>query len=209
MIDMENKRILKFYLGMFDFRQAYSPQFKIKEDEIDVVEKHICSSFAMFVMKLNESSFKPIYLKIVDWAFSKNEQDSGANSFGRTLIVYKLVDVLVTQLKSIFVPFFGYILDNSVSVLRGSSDANNNQMTPAQHNKLLRAVLVCLQKCFSHDLEHWINKDRFDMLLDPLVSQFDFTSDEDYEQLTQQYLMPAITQLALCVGTEVCISHPA
>jgi U3 small nucleolar RNA-associated protein 10 len=208
------KTALKFFLVVFDFRLQHpsSPQ-----SEIEIVEKECISSFLLLVLRLNEALFKPMFLKIVDWAIDQsnpeinnnnnNNNDNNNNNnntnenhkASRSIMFYKLMEGLTNQLKSIFVPYFGYILDDVVKFLSVPIPENDDV-----HYKRACLMLSSLTRCFSFDTDRWINKDKFDRLLGPLVSVLDNHSISHYEELVQSYLSPSLAQLALSVSTEVC-----
>ncbi|KAN0041914.1 hypothetical protein ACTFIV_004468 [Dictyostelium citrinum] len=157
-IALHHKSIFKFYLQCFEFRKKYKNRVK----NADKVEDHIISSFMTLVMKLNENLFKPLFIKVLDWALNiqggqqqngkhnvDNEEDdhddeengsdeeekpkkkkllSNGKSKSATiqpekskdnlLFFYKIVNSLASNLKTIFVPYFGYFLDDSIRQLQ-------------------------------------------------------------------------------------------
>ncbi|KAK5580523.1 hypothetical protein RB653_000543 [Dictyostelium firmibasis] len=153
-IALHHKSIFKFYLQCFEFRKKYKNRVK----NADKVEDHIISSFMTLVMKLNENLFKPLFIKVLDWALNiqgGNQQQNGKHSDddengsddeddeedtpkkkkllnGKSkptpnqpekskdnlLFFYKIVNSLALNLKTIFVPYFGYFLDDSIRQLQ-------------------------------------------------------------------------------------------
>ena len=66
---------------------------------------------------MNEKTFKPLFLKTVEWG-------SVAGAEGRLLFLFKLTNSLLDHLKSIFVPYYSYIFDTAVSVLVNAKSSN-------------------------------------------------------------------------------------
>ncbi|ORY38605.1 hypothetical protein BCR33DRAFT_720629 [Rhizoclosmatium globosum] len=93
--------LVKFFLSSFD------------ESDIDKVEGSIISAFLQLVLRLNESHFKPMFFKIVDWAFNENGGKENV------LFLYRLVVSLLDKLKTIFSPYVLHLVDHSIELLNG------------------------------------------------------------------------------------------
>ena len=97
--------LTKFFLEAFDFRS------KIKEILISTdmlsLENCIISSFFQLVLKLNDEHFKPIYLKMVDWATLSISFDSLSQDdmIKRQITFYHILDEMFTRLKVSFTLF--------------------------------------------------------------------------------------------------------
>ncbi len=145
------------------------------------------NAFVSMVMKLNEVSFKPLFLRLFHWAtepvsnssIAEKEQagKEGQVSFARVYCFFRLVNALSEKLKSIFVPYYGYLLDTCVSYLSGQK-----QIFPPQHkekakqrretelqNDLLGHIMTALHKCFLYDTQGFITPDKFDKYKAPLL----------------------------------------
>lgn len=61
------------------------------------MESHAVDAFVAMVMKLSETTFKPLFLKLVSWHLS-DAQRMGA----RRLLFFRLVDNLMGSLRNIF-----------------------------------------------------------------------------------------------------------
>lgn len=199
------KRALSFFLVVFDYRTEHS---NAPDTQLDAVEKESLSSFILLVLRLNESIFKPMFLKVVDWAIDSTqttpqqqstEKKTPQQKSLRSVMLYKLMDGLSSQLKSIFVPYYGYVLDDIISLI-----STPIPLGDSLHYKRTCLMLNALLKCFVYDSDqHWINKDKFDRLLPALVAVLENNSLPQYEELVQNYLSPTVSQLAVCLGTEV------
>jgi len=158
--------------------------------------------FLSLVLKLNETLFKPVFLKLVDFSRVTTESQISDAKEGTSKVVffYHLVNGVADKLKSIFVPYFGYFLDNAIAYLSKFPTENSDNLL--LENELIGAILTALHKCFLYDTEHFINKEKFDKLLMPIVNQLENTtgSNEEYQQRTA-FLIPTLVQLAVCVNT--------
>lgn len=181
------KLLLKIFLNFFDCRHKRN---NLTSSEISQVELHCIKAFLALTVKLNENMFRPMFLKIVEW--SQETQDEEKKELNRRPFFYHLMSSLSEKLKGIVVPYFGSILNDCVTQLNQSSDF-----------VLLRWILSSLQKCFLYDTEGFINKEKFDKLLHPLVNLITKAEQgKEGEKLIFDHLVPCISQLAVCIGNE-------
>eukprot|EP01087_Luapelamoeba_hula_P012601 TRINITY_DN3518_c1_g1_i1.p1 TRINITY_DN3518_c1_g1~~TRINITY_DN3518_c1_g1_i1.p1 ORF type:complete len:2391 (+),score=459.57 TRINITY_DN3518_c1_g1_i1:152-7324(+) len=103
------KPLFKFMEKLFDYRATNA--FKSDMDDIELVEEAAIKSFISLSLKLNDSEFKPLLLRAIAWAV-----EGDFNVYRRTFL-YRLVVALADKYKSLFLGFFGYILDDCVSIL--------------------------------------------------------------------------------------------
>eukprot|EP01122_Echinamoeba_exundans_P010342 TRINITY_DN3853_c0_g1_i1.p1 TRINITY_DN3853_c0_g1~~TRINITY_DN3853_c0_g1_i1.p1 ORF type:complete len:2182 (+),score=594.66 TRINITY_DN3853_c0_g1_i1:566-6547(+) len=211
-IQTQHKQMFGFYRQAFDYRAAVSPTGSSSKknssvlDSILAVEDRIIASFSQFVLRLNEAMFKPLFIAIIDWAQINNsavlQSDAGYNP-QRSLFFYRLLVVLADQLKSIFVPYFTYVVDHAVAILRNPA----NDSTTAGHvdsHLLLSSVIAALHKCFLYDTEGWLDKEKFNKLMPAIVDQLDTTvrvgTVEQYRERVSRHLVPCVAQLAVAVN---------
>ncbi|KAJ3185328.1 HEAT repeat-containing protein 1 [Gaertneriomyces sp. JEL0708] len=191
--------IFKFFLVSFDFRRTYGSDQP--SEDVEAVENSIISAFLQLVMKLNETLFKPMFTKIVDWATSSLLLKHGLverDVEARQIFLYRLVDTLLARLKSIFAPYYSALLDTSIVKLtayiaeeRGPDD-------------LWTYITSSLHKFFLYDNDGLIDGDKFARLLEPLVSQMDikYNKPKGYLDLMSSYLVPCLGQLAVTAGND-------
>eukprot|EP01114_Cavostelium_apophysatum_P019937 TRINITY_DN6557_c0_g1_i2.p1 TRINITY_DN6557_c0_g1~~TRINITY_DN6557_c0_g1_i2.p1 ORF type:complete len:2043 (+),score=611.24 TRINITY_DN6557_c0_g1_i2:150-6278(+) len=202
-IETEHKRVFKFLLSAFEFRVKKS---KLSLSIIEKVENSIISAFGTLVMKLNEVRFKPIFLKMVEWAHvsssSEVSEDTDENTISRRIFFYKVSNTIADKLKSIFVPYYSHFLENAISCLENLSIESNEKETdrPAT-NQLIEAVMNSLHRCFLHDTDAVLTKENFGRLMPAVVNQLENTNDMDerYEERVEKNIVPCLAQLAVCV----------
>jgi hypothetical protein len=141
--------------------------FSIKP--INTLEGPLIQLFIKYTLKLNEKTFKPLFIKMFDWSQDEDRGD--------VLLFFKLVLGLVNNLKSIFVPYFGIFIDNALEiVVKGRND-------------LWKIVIECFLKCFTFDTTGFINEERFEKVLPPLIGLLDSDSDaEEYKEDMEQVI---------------------
>ena len=158
------------------------------------------------VLKLNETRFKPIFARLVEWgappAGGGGDGDAEGR-VGRAVALCKASVSLCDLLKSISVPYFTHLLDLFVAVLSGghqplfpasnepasgtapssskkkrkSPEASSQGAGTASHRgECAEYVLKALTGAFRHDTLGFITKERFDLLLPAMVG---FIEDSD------------------------------
>lgn len=142
------RSIFKLFLTVFDLRRVQSDA--LEQNDVVAVEDHALGAFVQFILKLNEQLFRPLFLRTYDWAVIDlaEEEDATAAASGlvaRRTVLYRIVDRLLGQLKSIFVPYFAFMLDQTVDLLEQA--AKGEMRDPA----LWAAVASALTKAFEFD----------------------------------------------------------
>ncbi|KAI9208838.1 uncharacterized protein BJ171DRAFT_626821 [Polychytrium aggregatum] len=190
--------LFKFFVGAFDYRRGFSD--RVKPEDVDAVEASMISSFLQLVMKMNESLFKPMFLKLVDWCTSRVLEQNGMSKkeiHCRQLFFYRLLDNLLGRLKSIIVPYFGYVIDNCILQL-------NHFVKAEASDPLWTYILMSIHKCLLFDNDGFVDNDKFDKLLAPLCNQIDNINGHGDEYMVKMttYLVPCLGQLAVTCAKE-------
>lgn len=186
------KQIFKFFLLAFDMRRTNQA---IDGDDLNELEGSIINSFLDLVMKLNETLFKPLFLKVVDWATVERSDDAG-----RSLFLYKLLDSLLEKLKSIFTPYIGYVVDDMIAKLNAYHDG-----TISPPDTLWNYLFTTLRKSFLYDNDNLWNADRFDRIVNPVLEQLLVTETGDADSYLSRmttYLVPCVGQMAVTVSND-------
>lgn len=79
------------FIKAFDFRnQQYSlgPKNTMKENEINDVENDVIDSAIAMIYKLNDISFRPVFLRIWDWSVGMTDNDGTTTKIHRKTTVY-------------------------------------------------------------------------------------------------------------------------
>lgn len=66
---------------------------------MDIIEKHSISAYLSFIMKLNETIFKPLFIKMIEWAQINSINKENYLISSRTIFFYQLIDAIVDKLK--------------------------------------------------------------------------------------------------------------
>ncbi|KAG0237384.1 HEAT repeat-containing protein 1 [Mortierella sp. GBA43] len=232
---MSRDQIFKFFLGAFDYRRvvhSQKAQDKEKISSVRAVEGAVVDAFMKLVMKLNETLFKPLFLKTLDWATTELQvaKASSQDKQDRQVFFYKLLNSLLDQLKSIITPYYGYVVDNVIDTLTGyakrvkssssyevdqddDDEGKREAVQPRDMDELWSWLVSSLQKCFLYDNDGLWSADRFEKLLHPLVDQLMVTSPSEsavevgtewksYENRMNTWLVPCLGQLAVTLSND-------
>lgn len=185
------------FLNALQFRVDGVATYK----EANEVEAHIIKALSTLILKLSESTFRPLYYKLYDWAIR-----TGAKS-ERIITFYSLSSGIAESLKGLFVLFAGHFLNNAASLLDFCNVVKSENLYFEDETKnilLLENVLKTLQSVFQYDTHKFINKDRFEVLMQPLVDQIENTlgGEEALVERSKKLLIPCIVQFTVATGDD-------
>ena len=159
------------------------------------------------VLKLNETLFKPLFIRTLEWAQTNPEQPGlllenenlvTSADPARALTFFRFVHRVSDALKGIFVPYFGYLLDNYIAymihpiIINGSkkgvehvgknkkqrSASSSSSVLTKHAHLLLVAILNGLESCFLYDNQGFLTVDKYHKLLNPLVNVLESRADD-------------------------------
>ena len=109
-----------FLLKALDLRQKRPATLPA----LEAAEQGSVAVLLAFVMKLSEAKFKPMFLRLLDWASNPPAAQPDAKPLGRQVALFTAVLGLTERLRSVFVPYFRYLLDSIAAQLgAGLADA--------------------------------------------------------------------------------------
>ncbi|KAL3837868.1 hypothetical protein ACJIZ3_022459 [Penstemon smallii] len=190
---------------------------------IDVVEQNVIKAVVTLTMKLTETMFRPLFIKTVEWSGLNVEDDENSQRKvnGRAISFYSLVNKFAESHRSLFVPYFKYLLDGFVEGLLDLEDTKTGLSRKKKKAKLsnntkdrdgelsiqqwrLRAlILSSLHKCFLYDTgsSKFLDSSNFQVLLKPIVSQLVIDPPVSVENHTH---VPSVSEvddlLVACIG---------
>jgi len=193
------KSIFKFFQNAFEIRETVKD---MDEEDLEVVEEVMIETFMKLVMRLNETMFKPIYVKILEWSTSEFLEKQGLSLDvieGRSIVLYKIVVKMFDHLKNLFVHYFGNLMDFTIEKLEIFSQTENEDF-----DSTWKYVILSLSRLFLYDNEGFMNVEKFDRLYKPLVNQMLIKSDDEeaYRNAMNNYLVPCLGELAVNVKSE-------
>ncbi|KAI0092311.1 armadillo-type protein [Irpex rosettiformis] len=123
------------------------------------VESDAIVAFVEMVVKLNEATFKPLFRKLFDWAFTGSDATEG-----RKLVLLHVYDALLDYFKSLMTPYMVFLLPPLIDLLNGFKETSVD-------SALWSAVIQTLQKSCSHDEGAFWREDKLRQLIAPVVTQ--------------------------------------
>ena len=186
-VNLHYKQIFKFFLTALDCRGFLEDD---DEDEARAVEGRVVAALVQMILKLSETAFLPLLLKLLDWS-TRTDVPSR-----RQVTLFRAVEMLAGELKSLFIGYYSYFLKNFISALSEPSEtfAGYEHLIP----EATKYIMTALQTGFMNDDGSFVTKERFKILQTPLVAQLDVRDAEDpetYFERVEHEVMPCVTAL--------------
>ena len=131
--------------ALFAFARSALALRSATQQQVDVAtaEPLAVQLLVAIALKLSEARFKPLFLHLVEWAgtvpahaASASSTEQGAALMARQTTFLRCVAALATTLRSVFTPYFSYVLDMLVDALRqGTAPGAATAAAPAGSKK--------------------------------------------------------------------------
>lgn len=169
-------------LKAFDLRRTH-PDEEDSDEVFNLVDKIALD----VVMKLNDATFRPFFIRLVEWTTSELPKSDYHGRVNRAVSLYSFANLLFEQLKSIVTSYATFVLDDAANWLQGINGEK------AEDRSLLDVILETLSSSFRHDQDDfWQAPQHFEAIMRPLLNQLEKAKVFD---VTAQ-IVPAITELA-------------
>ncbi|KAL1637818.1 snoRNA-binding rRNA-processing protein utp10 [Neofusicoccum ribis] len=192
--------LFSFFLKAFDLRRTQIEEKQSSSDEADEddeddtlseveeLEEQINSVALTMVMKLNDASFRPFFVRLVEWAATTLPKKEVRGRMLRATSLFVFLGTFFDKLRSIVTSYSSYVLELAAEVLSRTADAG------AEETALLKAVLSALTKSFENDEDDfWTAPSHFSTISTPLLAQLPAASTLP---LLHSHAIPALTALA-------------
>ena len=184
------------FLNSMDLRRAVvSGQVKtpISPSELDEIEAKTGEDALKMVYKLNDAAFRPVFSKLMEWAWTGLPKSDASGRTLRLIAVYGFLDTFFSNLKSIVTSYASYVVESAVKVLSSTDFKDTNEKA------LWTLVLRALAKCFEHDQDgFWQAPAHFGAVAPVLVEQFLHAGTVD----AMEDLIPAVVELAAAADSQ-------
>jgi U3 small nucleolar RNA-associated protein 10 len=152
--------------------------------EIESLVNHVALKM---IYKFNDAAFRPIFIKLMEWASSGLPKKDKSGRILRLQSVYAFLALFFGSLKSIVTSYATYLLENAVGILQ------NVNLTDSEARELWVRVLRTLCESFKHDQDDfWQSPAHFDVIMPALNAQFQYAVTLPLAE----ELIPAIVELA-------------
>lgn len=155
--------------------------------ESNIVESSVLSAISEVALKCSESTFRTFYHKLHSW---KN----GTNNDVRVLIYFKLLNILSSELKGLYLLFAGNVIPTAYSNLTQCKSNNLKEKT-----LLIQSIVSTLSNVFKYDTINFTTNERFELIMTPLVDLLEAVDLEDYDNICHIFVIPCISNLIAAV----------
>uniref|UniRef100_A0A1A7WTQ1 HEAT repeat-containing protein 1 n=2 Tax=Iconisemion striatum TaxID=60296 RepID=A0A1A7WTQ1_9TELE len=198
-LSFHQSELTTFFLTALDFRAKHCQGDLEKTLQ---VEGGVIDCLITMVMKLSEVTFRPLFFKLLDW--------SKSDSKDRLLTFYRLCDCIAERLKGLFVLFAGNLVKPLADILQQTNKTRTDELifdsdhSEEKNSLLLQFILDCLQKLFLYDTQNFLNRERSDALLGPLVDQLEnlLGGVQVYQNRVTQHLVPCVGQFSVALADD-------
>lgn len=160
---------MDFFLKALQFRCDVLTSSDIKLEEINAIESCIIRALVGMCLKLSEGSFRPLFEKTMTWAI-KDEPEN----YDRAITFFRLTSEVSAALKSLFLLFSSELVDVAGPLLDKCNRVKNSEDScfgkdDDKNLYLTEFLLRTLDNIFVHDHQNFINTQRFDIVMQPIV----------------------------------------
>ncbi|MCJ1435688.1 snoRNA-binding rRNA-processing protein utp10 [Xylographa pallens] len=168
-IAKQSQSLLNLLLKVFDLRRVQcSPRTaeSYENEEMDEVEKIIDEVAIKMIYKLNDATFRPLFIRILEWATTPTSKKEKQGKVYRQISWYTFLNTFFDTLQSIVTSYASFIIEDAVEVLNTISIKNPDTIT------LWNRVIATLTSSFEHDQdEFWQAPSHFAAISPPLLAQ--------------------------------------
>jgi U3 small nucleolar RNA-associated protein 10 len=131
------------------------------------IESATVNCMLQLVLKLNETKFKPIFHRLLEWA-TRAPPGADGPSLARKIAFFNVINVLTENLKSVFTTYFSALLEPLQDALLCEADPDLDDAPNVGTVQLI--AMRALTRCFMYDTSEFLNESTFDKLLEPLIN---------------------------------------
>ena len=172
---------------------------------MNAAEEPVVAALVSLVLKLSEASFRPLFFQLYDSATRITDMRKE-----RLVTFYNFTMQIAEKLKGLFVVFAGHFIRNAAQVIADTNFTQKGSLPFSGPNAegntlmLLEYVLRCLYRVCLHDNENFINKERFETLMEPLVDQLENQLGEEnaVKLRVKELLVPLLAQMAVAASDD-------
>lgn len=182
--------LFSIILKAFDLRRQFAQQATPPNDEeVVAIESQRDLLTLDAVMRLNDATFRPFFMRLVQWATEGLAKKDDAGRGLRLTSLYGFLAKFFEGLKSVVTGYSSYLMEQAANVLNGTKPSGSDEQL------LLRNVLDTLSATFSHDQDDfWQAPSHFEAIAQPLLDQLAHAKEPEVRESLE--IVPAITRLA-------------
>ncbi|KAJ5679855.1 U3 small nucleolar RNA-associated protein 10 [Penicillium macrosclerotiorum] len=190
--------LAKILFHAFDLRReqlTLGDAADFEASDLEEAEASLNDVTIKMIYKLNDSTFRPLFIKLVEWATTGISKKDEQGQISRLTTFYKFLQVFFGTLQSIVTGYSNYILENVVQILGTAGPAKATRA-------LWLAALRTLRNSFEHDQdEFWQSPSHLATISGPLISQLAHATTLKTAGLIIEEVVPTITELAVAADS--------
>lgn len=173
------KLVYRFLLKVLDLRRNnLSAQEGLSQASIGRIESSLVgSAFMRMVLKLNEASFRPLFMRMFDWAvldLVDDNTDTVAEADGilaRQVVLFKTFNALSETLRSLVSSYYAVLLDQVIELLNTWCKGLGSSSSQPLQKELWNQVIYSIQLSAKNDEGVFWNPTRVAKVISPLLEQ--------------------------------------
>jgi U3 small nucleolar RNA-associated protein 10 len=187
--------LFNFVLQGFDYYRTLTARrqnMELDQAAFDHIENIFLEIAASLTMKLNDVTFRPLFVRLVEWVNELPNDDRLGRSY-RATALFQFFRILSGKLKSLITAYSSYVLELAAGLLESTNVKDGNA------DRLLRATLGALEESFEHDQDDfWQSPSHFETICMPLLSRI----SKSHSNILVDSVIPTITALAATTNSQ-------
>lgn len=180
------KLVYRFLLRALDLRRTnLAARDKLSQVSVGQIETSLVgSAFMRMVLKLNEASFRPLFMRMFDWAVldlvDDDEADTAAEADGiiaRQIVLFKTFNALSETLRSLVSSYYAVLLDQVIELLNTWSKLPRSPKALELQKELWNQVIRSIQLSAKHDEGIFWNPTRVAKIISPILDQMNLINN--------------------------------
>ncbi|KAL2357106.1 hypothetical protein BJ546DRAFT_947431 [Cryomyces antarcticus] len=193
-----SQTLFSLFIKAFDLRHACAVDSlsNVYDDEqMENLEALINEIAISMTLKLNDTAFRPFFVRLVEWASEGLPKKDKRGRVLRSTSLFVFLEAFFDRLKSIVTSYSSYMLAHAVHILQ------NTSFDVAEGQTLLRAVLGALARSLQYDEDDfWQSPTHFSPVSTPLLELLTHTPALPNPFITT-HVVPTIVALATAGGS--------
>ena len=137
-------------------------------ENVQAIESAAVNCMLHLVLKLNETKFKPIFYRLLEWATRPPPGDA-TSSLDRKISFFNVINTLTENLKSVFTSYYSALVELFLDALLYEAYSDDKDDLVAV-NTLKLMAMRSLTRCFMYDTSEFLDETTFNKLLEPIVN---------------------------------------
>jgi U3 small nucleolar RNA-associated protein 10 len=196
-------KFVKEALGLRALKIAEGNASILSTSDVEELELLVIDITLSMVMKMNDATFRPFFIQLVDWASFKQTKPS-ATQIAKATTLFHLMQALLHRLRGLMTSYVSYLLEFAVFVLTLPAEGDAQQSLLTSTLRALKQSFECDEDGkFSHSLdflntyanriiEYWQSPTHFTTIKKPLLDLLSQPFNVDLSQT----IISAVTAFA-------------